>query len=144
MLKKMRRKIKKHLLFLKRRLIEPSLPEMTDGKVLLHIGCGAKSSPEFINIDAQPFPHIHIVTDDMTSLADFANGTVDLIYMCHALEHIKMDDISAVLIEMKRILKAGGLLRLSVPDFDRLINVYRASGANISIICRQLMGGQDH
>lgn len=144
MLKKMRRKIKKRLLFLKRRLIKPSFPEMTDGKVLLHIGCGPKSSPEFINIDAQPFPHIHIVTDDMTSLADFDNGTVDLIYMCHILEHIKMDDIPAVLIEMKRVLKAGGLLRLSVPDFDRLIDVYHASGTDISMICRQLMGGQDH
>jgi predicted SAM-dependent methyltransferase len=45
---------------------------------------------------------------------------------------------------MKRILKDGGVLRLSVPDFDRLIEVYIASDRDISTISHQLMGGQDH
>jgi predicted SAM-dependent methyltransferase len=144
MLKKLRRALKLQLLFMKRRLIKPSLPKNSDGKILLHIGCGEKNSPEFINIDARPFPHVHIVTDDITNLSDFDSGTVDLIYMCHILEHIKRDDVKNVLIEMRRVLKNGGVLRLSVPDFDRLIDVYNASEKNIGSICRQLMGGQNH
>lgn len=96
--------------------METSIPE----KVLVHIGCGEINIPEFINIDAQPLAHVHIVTDDITRLADFGDDTVDLIYMCHFLEHIKQSDIMPVLIEMKRVLTKGGILRLSAPDFDRL------------------------
>jgi len=144
MLKRLQRNFKQRLSFLRRRFVKPALPRNNDGKVLLHIGCGEKNSPEFINIDAQPFAHVHIVTDDITSLADFATGTVDLVYMCHILEHIKRSKLKNVLSEMKRILKDGGVLRLSVPDFDRLVEVYNASGNNIESISRQLMGGQDH
>jgi len=107
----------------KRRIARPSLPKNKDGKVLIHIGCGKTNSPEFINIDARPLAHVHIATDDITSLSDFETGTVDMVYMCHILEHIK---------------------GLSVPDFDRLVEVYDTCGKDINTISRQLMGGQDH
>jgi predicted SAM-dependent methyltransferase len=144
MWKELRRQLKLQLSFAKRRLRKPRLPENEDGKVLLHIGCGKVNSPEFINVDARPSAHVHIVTDDITSLPDFDRGTVDLVYMCHILEHIKRDHLKEVLSEMKRVLKEGGVLRLSVPDFDRLVEVYDASGKDINAISRQLMGGQDH
>jgi len=128
----------------KRRIARPSLPKNKDGKVLIHIGCGKTNSPEFINIDARPLAHVHIATDDITSLSDFETGTVDMVYMCHILEHIKGNDLKRVLTEMKRVLKVGGVLRLSVPDFDRLVEVYDTCGKDINIISRQLMGGQDH
>ena len=142
-LHKLRKRFKLQLSFFKRWLVKPALPKNSDGKVLVHIGCGKKNSPEFINVDARPLAHIHIITDDITSLPDFDDGTVDLVYMCHILEHIKRKDLKNVLSEMKRALKDGGVLRLSVPDFDRLIEVYNNSGKDINTISRQLMGGQD-
>jgi len=120
------------------------MPRNSDGKVLIHIGCGTTNSPGFINIDARPLAHVHIATDEITSLKEFDTGTVDLVYMCHILEHIRRDDLREVLSEMKRVLKVGGVLRLSVPDFDKLVEVYNASGRDINVISRQLMGGQDH
>ncbi len=143
-LKELRRRLKRQLSCLKRRLVEPPLPKNSDGKVLVHVGCGEKNAPGFINVDARPFAHVHVVTDDITSLADFGSGTVDLVYMCHVLEHIKRSDLKRVLLEMKRVLRDGGVLRISVPDFDRLVEVYNAAGEDIESICRQLMGGQDH
>ncbi len=143
-LKEFRRRLKLHMSIVKRHIVKPPLPKNTDGKILVHIGCGAKNSPEFINVDALPLAHVHIVTDDITSLSDFSDGTVDLVYMCHILEHIKRNDLKDVLLEMKRILRDGGVLRLSVPDFEKLLEVYNASGKDINAISRQLMGGQDH
>jgi len=128
----------------KRQIVTPPSPENPGGEVLVHIGCGKTNSPEFINVDARPLAHVHIVTDDITSLRNFETGTVDLVYMCHILEHIKRDDLRQVLSEMKRVLKVGGVLRLSVPDFDKLVEVYNASGKDINAISKQLMGGQDH
>lgn len=142
MWKNLRKKLKLRLSFAKRRLIRPPLPKNKDGVVLVHIGCGKRYSPEFINIDALPWSHVHIVTDDIVSLDDFADGTVDLVYMCHVLEHIKVDNLKNVLLEMKRILKVDGVLRLSVPDLDRLIEIYNNSDQDIAAISRQLMGGQ--
>ena len=143
-MKKLRRRLKLQLSMVNRQIVKPPLPKNSDGKVLVHIGCGKTNSPEFINVDARPLSHVHIVTDNITSLPDFNNGTVDLVYMCHILEHIKRKDLKKVLSEMKRVLKKGGLLRLSVPDFDKLLEVYIASGKDINAISRQLMGGQDH
>ncbi|KPK45282.1 MAG: hypothetical protein AMJ65_00370 [Phycisphaerae bacterium SG8_4] len=140
----LRRRLKLQLSCLKRRIVKPALPKNSDGKVLIHIGCGTTNSPEFINIDARPLAHVHIATSEITSLADFGSGTVDLVYMCHVLEHIKKGDLTKVLFEMKRVLKDGGVLRISVPDFDKLIEVYNASGKDTTAISNQLMGGQDH
>ena len=140
----LRRKLKLQLSCLKRRIVKPALPKNSDGKVLVHIGCGTTNSPEFINVDARPLAHVHIATSDITSLADFGNETVDLVYMCHVLEHIKKGDLTKVLLEMKRVLKDDGVLRISVPDFDKLIEVYNASAKDVGAICDQLMGGQDH
>jgi len=140
----LRRALKLKLSCLRRRIIKPAIPKNSDGKVLVHIGCGTTNSPEFINVDARPLAHVHIATDDITSLTDFRTGTVDLVYMCHILEHIKECDLRRVLSEMKRVLKFGGVLRLSVPDFDKLVEVYNACGRDIDAIEKQLMGGQDH
>jgi len=143
-LREWRRAVKRRLSFAKRRYIQPPYPKDAQGKILLHIGCGKINSPEFINVDAQPYAHVHIVTSDIGHLPDFADGTVDLVYMCHILEHVKGSELKEVLLEMKRVLKEGGVLRLSVPDFDRLVEVYNASGKDIKAISQQLMGGQDH
>ena len=63
--------------------------------------------------------------------------------MSHVLEHVKRGDLKRVLVEMKRVLKNSGVIRFSVPDFDRLIEVYNLSGKDINAISQQLMGGQD-
>jgi predicted SAM-dependent methyltransferase len=142
-LKSLRRNAKRRWSFLRRRFLKPPLPQNAEGKVLLHIGCGPIKSPGFVNVDAVPYAHVHIVTDDIGRLSDFGTGTVDLVYMCHILEHFKRPTLKEVLAEMYRILKTGGVLRLSVPDFDRLLEVYAKADGNPDAICMQLMGGQD-
>jgi len=139
----MQRNLKRKLSFLKRRFVAPPYPARDGKEVLLHIGCGTINSPDFINVDAQPYAHVHVVTDDIGRLPSFADETADLIYMCHVLEHIQAPHLESVLQEMKRILKVGGTLRLSVPDFDRLLDVYKAAGEDLDAIHMQLMGGQD-
>jgi len=45
-------------------------------------------------------------------------------------------------IEQSRILKKGGILRLSVPDFDKLVAVYNSEKKDIRTIIGPLMGGK--
>lgn len=121
-----------------------SFPVNADGKVLVHIGVGDQDDSRYINIDARPLKHVHIVTKKIHKLKKIKSNSVDLVYMCHIMEHIPVYDISIVFAEMKRILKTGGVLRISVPDFDKIINVYTQCGKDIDSIRVLILGGQDY
>ena len=61
-------------------------------------------------------------------------------YACHVLEHIRKSRLKQTIREWRRVLKPNGILRLSVPDFDKILTIYESSGRNIEVINRPLMG----
>jgi len=137
------RRVKTRLLGFKWFFITPPLPCNADGKVLIHLGCGDIASPEFINVDARPAPHVHYVRD-VTDLSVFPDNHADLIYACHVLEHVRHTALRQTLWEWRRVLKPGGVLRLSVPDFDKIVHIYESCTRDLQSILHPLMGGQEH
>jgi predicted SAM-dependent methyltransferase len=126
------------------RVIRPlSYPKLENGAIYLHLGCGDINHPKFVNIDGRPAPHIHYV-QSLDNLSQFSNESVDLIYASHCLEHFPHAKVPEVLEEWHRVLKTGGILRLSVPDFDRLLLAYQESNQDIYSILPGVMGGQDY
>ncbi|PJF38486.1 MAG: methyltransferase, partial [Phototrophicales bacterium] len=69
--------------------------------------------------------------------------SVDLIYNCHVLEHFKRRDVPRVLKEWHRVLRPGGVLRISVPDFAQICEVYRRFG-KLDLVVGALFGRQDY
>jgi predicted SAM-dependent methyltransferase len=134
------RRVKRKALASRRFFLEPKLPRNSDGKVYIHLGCGAIAGPEFINVDICPAPHVHFVRD-VSDLSVFPDRYADLVYACHLLEHLNPGSLRATLGEWRRVLKEGGLLRLSVPDFDKLVGAYEACGRNVESIAGPLLGG---
>ena len=128
---------------IKRMLYPPNYPKNPNGDVFIHLGCGEINSPEFINVDSRPLLHVHHV-HDAQSLPFFSDNFADLIYVSHTLEHIPMEDVVDVLKEWQRVLKPGGILRISVPDFDQIINIYHSNNRSIETIWRPLLGGQEY
>lgn len=108
----------------------------------LHLGCGKRFIDGFIHIDAVDYPHIDHVTS-IDNLSFIQDESVDLIYNCHVLEHFKRRDVNRVLAEWYRVLKPGGILRISVPDFEKLCIVYEDT-KNINLIIGALFGRQDY
>jgi predicted SAM-dependent methyltransferase len=121
----------------------PALPKLPDGEVRLHLGCGKIDHPGFINIDAIPRRHVHYA-QPVDNLRRFGDGSVDFIYACHVLEHFSHLRVPAVLAEWRRVLKSGGRLCLSVPDFDLLCTIYRENGNDMRVIQNALLGGQEY
>jgi predicted SAM-dependent methyltransferase len=118
-------------------------PVNTGGRVLLNLGCGHVTHPAFTNVDALAAWHIHNIRP-VNDLRPFANDAVDLVYVSHCLEHFSHREVPAVIAEWRRVLKPGGVLRLGVPDFDALLDVYETSGRNVESIQEYLLGGQDY
>jgi SAM-dependent methyltransferase len=121
----------------------PPLPKNPDGKVLVHIGCGELNDARYVNLDARSMPHVHHVTQSL-DLEDFPQDSIDLIYACHVLEHVSHRQLPSTLSNWFSRLKHGGILRLSVPDFDVIVEIYQDQGENINAIKLPLFGGQEY
>lgn len=108
----------------------------------LHLGCGKRYFPGFVHIDVVDYPHIdHVSTID--NLSFIADDSVELIYNCHVLEHFKRRDMKSVLKEWFRVLKPGGVLRTSVPDFEKLCEIYQLY-KKIELVIGPIFGKQDY
>jgi predicted SAM-dependent methyltransferase len=54
----------------------------------------------------------------------FPNEAFDYVYSSHVLEHLHPNEARFCLREVHRVLKPGGVLRIAVPDLDRIIKKY--------------------
>jgi predicted SAM-dependent methyltransferase len=89
----------------------------------LHLGCWHRYIPGFIHIDLCDLSHIDYKSS-IDDLSMFEDNSISLIYSSHSFEYFNKRDASNVLKEWRRVLKKGGMLRISVPDFDSLLKVY--------------------
>ena len=108
----------------------------------LHLGCGKRHIPGFVHIDAIDYPHVdHVATID--NLSFLPTDSVELIYTCHVLEHFRRRDVGGVLKEWLRVLTPGGTLRVAVPDFAKLCEVY-IKNQDIDQVIGGIFGRQDY
>jgi predicted SAM-dependent methyltransferase len=106
---------------------------------MLHLGCGKIRLPGYINVDIQSGPAVDRVAD--LRALPWENGSVDMVYSCAAIEHFGRREWIGVLKEWARVLKPGGLLRLSTADFEAAIERYREA-RNLQELLGLLIGGQ--
>lgn len=108
----------------------------------LHLGCGKRYIPGYVHIDAVDYPHVdHVATID--NLSFIPDNSVQVIYNCHVLEHFKRKEVERVLREWFRILKPEGVLRISVPDFAKLSELYQRYG-KLDMVIGALFGRGDY
>lgn len=70
----------------------------------------------------------------------YADGSVDVLYASHILEHFDYDnEVDAVLAEWVRVLRPGGLLQISVPDVSKYCR--DRNETNSFIYDRMFLGG---
>ncbi len=93
----------------------------------LNLGCNTWIIKGYTNIDFHQYPGVDIVSD-VSKLGMFKDETVDVIRASHILEHFRYGDTKRVLDEWRRVLKLGGLLYLSVPSWERAIEIYKKGG----------------
>ena len=106
----------------------------------LHLGCGKRNfGTDWVHIDGGDFPHLQ--SNDITNLP-FDDESVDLIYASHVIEYFNRNEIISLLKEWRRVLKNNGVLRLAVPDFNSMVNLY-LNGYPIETFLGPLYGKMD-
>ena len=118
-------------------------PSNLAGKLKIHLGAGDVFIPGYINVDARDLPNIHLSKDNLL-LDEFSDESIGEIYACHVLEHISHLELDGLLSHFRKKLCNGGVIRLSVPDFEALAQAYVTGGKDLQPIYRALMGGQEY
>ncbi|TVS19508.1 MAG: methyltransferase domain-containing protein [Gammaproteobacteria bacterium] len=105
----------------KRRLVPEYLAQ--PGFHGLHVGCGPNRMPGWINTD---FESGHPVDFDLdiTKPLPFPDACLDAIYAEEVIEHVELDEGRIFLAEARRILKPGGVMRLTTPGADECCRIY--------------------
>lgn len=91
----------------------------------LHIGCGSRPLNGWLNSNFYP-RSLKILHLDATQTFPFKDHSFDYIFSEHMIEHITYPQGEAMLKECFRVLKPGGKIRLSTPDFQFLVDLYQA------------------
>ena len=90
----------------------------------LHLGSGSRYLKGYLHVDIADYEHIDIKSS-VDKLSTIDDDTVDEIYASHVLEYYDRHEVESVLNEWKRVLKKDGVLRIAVPNFETLIEVYQ-------------------
>ena len=92
----------------------------------LHLGCSRQILDGWLNTDM--FGFIESVSYlDVTQPFPFGDASIDYILTEHMIEHIPLESAIAMINECHRVLRAGGKIRISTPDLERIAGLYGRS-----------------
>ena len=106
----------------------------------LHLGSGNVYLQNYINIDSDTSFKADIY-DDIVTLEKFEDNTIEEIYNCNCLEHLGKFKYKEALKRWYDLLNDGGILRVSVPDFEALCRYY-VDTKDLDSLYSALYGGQ--
>lgn len=90
----------------------------------LHIGGGWHRLPGWLNTDLNLVPGVMIV--DATKRLPFADETFHFVYTEHMIEHISQEQGTSMLRECHRVMRTGGVIRVTTPDLAVIVGLYNS------------------
>ena len=97
---------------------------LTLTRILMKLGLISPKQKKFISAVRQE----GIKYVDAVRSIPHANGSIAVIYTCHMLEHLDRQDARSFLLEVRRVLVSGGIIRIVVPDLRYHIEQYLQDG----------------
>ena len=89
----------------------------------LNVGGGKKQFEGWLNLDSIARPPFHFAVDNKFPLK---NNSQEVVYSSHALEHMPQDVVDYILKETYRVLGESKDFIIKIPDFDRVLEHWRA------------------
>jgi predicted SAM-dependent methyltransferase len=104
----------------------------TDVDLKIYYGCGTTRQPGYINVDVRNTNATDIAIG-LPELAACLKGCCNEVYMSHVLEHFGSpgkamrrgkNDVLGAILAVKKMLKDAGTIRIAVPNFRILCQMY--------------------
>jgi predicted SAM-dependent methyltransferase len=106
--------------------------ERSQSPLQLHIACGDTYLNGWVNIDlARPGRRLDLRWNLRRGLP-FTNSVATAVFSEHFFEHLDLNSALKMMIECRRVLVPGGILRIAVPNFERYIDSYIGNDSIIS------------
>lgn len=103
----------------------------------IHVGCGQRNfGSTWLHVDGGDFDH---VTGHDVFLKPLPDNCADVIYSSHMIEYFDRVEVIELLQCWRRVIKPGGVLRLAVPDFYKMVQLYAVNN-NIEMFLGPLYG----
>jgi len=87
--------------------------------VCINLGCGSRIHPDWRNLDVNPYVG-GVESWKASEGIPASSQSVDIVYHSHLLEHLQQEEGEDLTQECFRVLKPGGILRIVVPDLERI------------------------
>jgi predicted SAM-dependent methyltransferase len=81
----------------------------------LHLGCGRKILPGYVNVDVVEAPGVDVVCDLNLGIP-FPDDSFVEVLAVDFIEHIRPDAVIQLMNDIHRVLKPGGVFRVHVPQ----------------------------
>jgi len=91
--------------------------------VCINLGCGSRIHPDWRNLDVNPYVE-GVESWKASEGIPAPSLSVDVVYHSHLLEHLQQEEGEDLIQECLRVLKPGGILRIVVPDLERICTDY--------------------
>lgn len=101
----------------------------------LNLGAGAEIKQGWVNVDLFEKDYLHRLKNQASAVCipydlrlrlPLPDGSCELIYSSHFLEHLDYVDGVQLIRNCYDLLQEGGVLRISIPDFRRIFEAYVA------------------
>ncbi|ELS31103.1 MULTISPECIES: class I SAM-dependent methyltransferase [Pseudanabaena] len=116
----------------------------TDETRFTQFGCGLCAPSQWLNFDVSPAMRLqslpiigklipsgafgryptNVLYGDIVESLPIPDGSVELLYCSHVLEHMSLEELRCALRNCYRHLKVGGIFRLVVPDLEAMVKLY--------------------
>jgi predicted SAM-dependent methyltransferase len=108
------------------RRIKRFLARLRHSRTVLHVGAGGKRIEGAINCDL--YDPAADRQWNATDLHEVADASIDIVEHHHLIEHLSAADLPRALAEWARVLKEDGLLIVSAPDLETVLERWLAMG----------------
>jgi predicted SAM-dependent methyltransferase len=106
-----------------------------------NLACWRFKIPGWINVDIDPA--FGEVVADIRKLP-FSDNSMEEVYLGHAAEHFHPHEHDALFNEIKRVLKPGGKLTMTVPDTRKALDLVAKGEMDLGLLCQVVYGGAEN
>jgi len=108
-------------------------------KNYLNLGCGKRYHKSWTNVDFIAIGD-DVIAHNLINGIPFEDDAFDVVYHSHVLEHFNKTNGLAFISECYRVTKIGGIIRVAVPDLEKIIQEYQR---NLERALNNELGGMD-